>query len=82
MQKGTNISLILMLFGLIMVFFHMRPYGVKLIYGGVGTLILTPCISLVYFIVHFFYNNEKKYALISLLILLFLSGVIAFKVFV
>lgn len=92
MRTGTASSLILMVAGLIMSVagrytehLHITPIslltdGAGLIYLGVMLLILTSVFSLVYFVVYFFYNNEKKYALFCTAIIIFLAAVTAFKV--
>ncbi|MGE4318401.1 MAG: hypothetical protein AB7E96_05790 [Deferribacterales bacterium] len=74
MRTGVTASLILMVTGLLL------PDD-RIINLGVIILIMVPPISLVYFALIFFYNKEKKYALICLLIVLFLAAVTALKVF-
>lgn len=74
MRTGVTASLILMVTGLLL------PDD-RIINFGVIILIMVPPISLVYFALIFFYNKEKKYALICLLIVLFLAAVTALKVF-
>lgn len=80
MRTGSAIGLILMAIGFIMSFFTSENLSAKPIYAAVFILVLTPCTALVYFMVYFFYNNEKKYSVICLLIVLFLAGVTVFKV--
>ncbi len=74
MRIGVISSLILMTAGLLL------P-DERIINLGVIILILVPPISLIYFVLIFFYNKEKKYALICLFIVLFLAAVTALKVF-
>lgn len=81
MSTGTKISLLLMAAGLLMSLMHNGTAPSLFAYAAVTVLISTSALSLVYFMFYFFYNNEKNYAVICLLIVLFLAGVTAFKVF-